>query len=558
MIPRTGTTAPLPSHHRRQYLLASLLLLLMVTWTAWSTKRGPLIELYDFGEHAASIRVMSHNLLSPSNPLLATDGTTTLRYTPYIFILALFKQLGGLDLFTVIQLASLVSFLLLLAGIYLWGKAYFRDETMPLYILITLLFLWGKPFDYSNEYSFRFLTYSLFYPSTFTFNLSFLGLYFILVYARCEKLRYYFLYLLCAVFIFLAHPLTASFFLLGAGLHMVTEGDKRLKHTALFGVSVLIVLASALLWPYHPFWDAVISSTTTDWYYPFRMYLYDTSNLYRMGPALLGLPVVFFFLLRKKHAFISLGFCLCASIYVLSYLVNIRLGERYIFFTMVFLHLALAWYLCTLEIASLKKIKDTLSTLSEKNLHILFFVTIFLLSVCYQLSKLGFEQAGQVINFKPRPMIAGYKNPLDNYFLLQDKIAEGDIVLSDPLTSWLLPAFTGAKIVSLYHNNPLVPDNERRVADAARFYHPATPLEERKQIVNTYRATHVLLNFDRMNENEVNRINDYYLHFRIDQRLVGDVQSMGETVFANKDFILVKVSHHPEGTERKDAGTPQA
>jgi hypothetical protein len=542
----------------RKFLFTAVLLLLTVAGVTIGTKRGPLIELYDFGEHAASIREMSDHLLSPANPLLATDGTTTLRYTPYIFILGLFKRVGGVQLFTVIQLASLVSFLLLLTGVYVWGKAYFRDEAMPLYILIALLFLWGKSFDYSNEYSFRFLTYSLFYPSTVTFNLSFLGLYFVLIYARSENLRFYFLYLCCAVFIFLTHPLTASFFLLGAGLHMVTEGDKRLKHAALFGVSVLIILASALLWPYHPFWKAVISSTTTDWYYPFRMYLYDTRNIYRMGPALLGLPVVFFFLLKKKYAFISLGFCLCASIYVLSYLVNIRLGERYIFFTMVFLHLALAWYLCALDIASLKTLKGGLAVLSEKNLHILFFALIALLSICYQLSKLGFEQAGQVITFKPRPMIAGYTNPLDDYFLLQGTIAEGDIVLSDPLTSWLLPAFTGAKIVSLYHNNPLVPDNDRRVADAARFYHPATPREERKRIVNAYRATHILLNFDRMNENEVNRINDYHLHFRIDQRLVGDVQSMGETVFETKDLILVKISHHPEGTERKDAGEPHA
>lgn len=528
----------------RNYLCAALILLFIVAGVTFGNRRGPLIELYDFGEHAASIREMSGNLLSPANPMLAADGSTTLRYTPYIFMLAWFKHWSRLELFTVIRLASLLSFVLLLAGLYWWGTAYFGDAHVPCYLLLTLLFFWGMPFNYSNEYSLRFLTYSLFYPSTLTFNLSFLGFYLILSYARSEKLRYYFLYLIVAVFIFLTHPLTASFFLVGAGLHVCIEGKKRRIHILLFAGSLFIILAAALLWPYHPFLDSLVASTSTDWYYPFRMYLYEIRNIYRMGPALLGLPVIFFFLIRKKYSFISWGFCLCASIYVLSYIVNVRLGERYIFFTIFFLHLALAWYLSGLKIISPRAIRNTIATLNEKNLHVLFFVTVALLGIGYQLAKLGCEQAGFVINFKPRPELARYKNPLDNYLLLQGKIATGDIVLSDPLTSWLLPAFTGAKIVALYHNNPLVPDNDQRVADAVCFYHPTTSLEERKRIAVKYSVTHLLLNFDRMKENEVNRINNYYLNFQIDRRLVDDVQSMGKVIFENKDFMLIKVNHH--------------
>jgi len=526
------------------YLLTSLILSVLLCWVILSGRQGPLIELYDYGEHAASVRELSNHLLSPRNPLLAADGSTTLRYTPYILLLATVKRIFLLNLFSTIEIASVVSFLFFIMGLYLWGKEYFQDAKMPLYLLLTLLFFWGKPFNYSNEYSLRFLTYSLFYPSTLTFNLSFLGFYLILSYARSEKLRYYFLYLVVAVFIFLTHPLTASFFLLGAGLHVCSEGDKRLKHTLLFAVSLVIILAAALLWPYHPFWDALIASTSTDWYYPFRTYLYEIRNIYRMGPALLGLPVVLFFLMKKQYDFISRGFILCASIYVLSYVANIRLGERYIFFSIFFLHLALAWYLSTLKIASPGAIRETLATLNEKNLHVLFFLIIALLSTGYQLAKLGCEQAGFVLDFKPRPVLTRYRNPLDNYVLLQGKIAAGDIVLSDPLTSWLLPAFTGAKIVALYHNNPLVADNDQRMADAVFFYHPATSSAERKRIVQKYAVTHLLLNFERMKENEVNRINNYHLNFQIDQRMVDDVQSMGEILFENNDLMLIKVTPH--------------
>jgi len=528
----------------KRYLFTSLILCLIVVWVSSGTRRGPLIELYDFGEHAASIREMSSHLFTPRNPLLNTDGSTTLRYTPYIFLLGLFKKISRIDLFTLLTLASLVSFMFLIVGIYLWGKEYFHNDTLPFYILITLLFLWGKPFNYSNEYNLRFLSYTLFYPSTITFNLSFLGFYLILSYARYEKAAHYFWYVLCATFIFLTHPLTASFFLLGSLLLVATEGTRRLKHIGLYLLSLLVIFLLAVLWPYYPFVDALLKGTTTDWYYPFRMYLYDTRNIYRMGPALLGLPVVFLFLVKKQYPFISWGVGLCSCIYVASYCVNIRLGERYIFFIMFFLHLALAWYLSRLELLSLRKIKNILPTLSEHTIHVLFFLIIVILSTVYQLTKLGFEQTGHLINFKPKPIIDHYTNPLDHYLLLKDKLSEGDIVLSDPLTSWLLPALTGARIVALYHNSPLIPDNEQRTSDVIRFYNPTTSLEERKEIVKKYRATHLLLNFDRTKETEVNKINNYYQNFKIDQRLMDDVQKIGTITFKNKSFILLTLNHH--------------
>jgi len=39
----------------RKYLLVSLVLILIVLWVSLSNKRGPFIELYDYGEHAISI-----------------------------------------------------------------------------------------------------------------------------------------------------------------------------------------------------------------------------------------------------------------------------------------------------------------------------------------------------------------------------------------------------------------------------------------------------------------------------------------------------------------------
>jgi len=427
--------------------------------------------------------------------------------------------------------------------VYLWSKEYFRDREVSLYVLVALLFLWGKPFNYSNEYNIRFLAYTLFYPSTVTFSLSFLGLYLLLRYVRYETMREYFLYVFLGTFIFSTHPLTGSFFLLCAFLLTVTEGERRIKHLTLNVLSLFIIGLLSVLWPYYPFMDAVIKSTDTSWYFPIRMYLYDVQSIYKMGPALLGLPIVLLLLIRREYPFISLGFLLCSFVYISSYFLNVGLGERCIFFIMFFLHLSLAWYFSTLCLLSPRKIRDTITNLSKKNVHILFFIIILMAGIFYQVIRLGSEQAGYTISFNPKPTFYKYKNPLDNYTLLKDKVKESDIVMTDPLTGWLLPGLTGAKIVALYHDNPFVLDNSQRVNDAITFYESATPLHKREMILKKYHATHVLLNFDRMKENDVNRINNYYKDFRIDLRLLDDLKKIGEIIFKNDGLTLFELRH---------------
>jgi hypothetical protein len=189
-----------------------------------------------------------------------------------------------------------------------------------------------------------------------------------------------------------------------------------------------------------------------------------------------------------------------------------------------------------------------LATLSEKNIHILFFAVIVVLSVLYHLTRFGFEQAGYRISFKPMPKISAYKNPLDNYSLLKGRLQEGDIVMTDPLTGWLLPALTGAKITALYHDNPLVPYNEQRVSDSIRFYNPATPLEIRAMILDRYKVTHVLLNHDRMKVNEVNTINNYYQNFAISPVLIDDMTKLASVILKNDAMVLFRLHTAPPET----------
>ncbi len=536
------SSRPAANLFTRSYLLFSLLLIPLIAWSSLSGRQGPMIELYDYWEHTASIKELASNLLNPSNPFLDLDGSTTLRYTPYIFSLAFIIKLSGCDLSTMLTLISILNFIFLAIGVNLFCKEYFHDSKQPLYTLFTLLFLWGSPFNYSNEYNLRFFSYTSFYPSVVTFSLSFIGFYFFLRFSRDHRLSDYWLYLLFAIFIFTTHPLTGSFFLLGILLLALTEGEKKITTSTFFLVSLFAVIFVTFLWPYYPFLKALQKAVTTPWAQETRVYLYQTRNIYKMGAAVLGLPVIALMILKRKYHFISYGFILCAFIYIVTYKPNIYLGERYIFFSIVFLHLALSWYLRKLQLLSLRTLKETLINLTEKNLHIPVLVVILIMSFFYQLSKLSFEQIGYTINYRPRPIVEKYDNPVEPYKTLIGKIKQGDLVASDPLTSWLLPTLTGAKIAALYHDNPLVPDNEKRVEAMETLYDETTPFEKRKLILVAYNVTHVLLNFDRMQDCITNRINDYYKNYKITNRLIDDLNKLGHPIVKNEHFILYEVN----------------
>jgi hypothetical protein len=63
--------------------------------------------------------------------------------------------------------------------------------------------------------------------------------------------------------------------------------------------------------------------------------------------------------------------------------------------------------------------------------------------------------------------------------------------MADTRSAWPLPTF-GPKVLSLWHPNPLVPDEDSRKAAVARFFQSGTPDETRLAILAQYGVTHVL------------------------------------------------------------------
>jgi hypothetical protein len=119
-------------------------------------------------------------------------------------------------------------------------------------------------------------------------------------------------------------------------------------------------------------------------------------------------------------------------------------------------------------------------------------------------------------------------------------IRPGDIVLSDVPTSWAVPLYTGAKIVSLFHTPTHVKDNDARKNDITLFYDPALGSPERLDMLRKYGITKILL------------------HFTVSgAQIVNQIREMGFPCVADNDVFCIfdtAAAHTPEIPLKAPAG----
>ena len=87
----------------------------------------------------------------------------------------------------------------------------------------------------------------------------------------------------------------------------------------------------------------------------------------------------------------------------------------------------------------------------------------------------------------------------------------------------------------------MVPDNAMRIKDVKLFYNSTSSIENRKIILGKYKVSHVLLNYDRMKNNNVNRVDNYYQDYLINDDLISDMEKLGDIVWSNNTMILFEI-----------------
>ena len=124
----------------------------LIAYMGWSVMAEPLFALNlnsDLWEHSAAIREWMNDLWNPKNPHLMSEAGSP-RYMPFFFLLAIVGNTLDLGTIDVLKLATLFNSVLLVLGIFLFFRAYFRSDWAPVIGLIVLLTGWGAAWSWSN------------------------------------------------------------------------------------------------------------------------------------------------------------------------------------------------------------------------------------------------------------------------------------------------------------------------------------------------------------------------------------------------------------------------
>ncbi len=516
------------------FSLAAFLAYLGLPWFMWS----------DGVEHAAAAKELANSFFHPQNPLLPLDGSTSPRFVPSIMLMALFMKAVPLDIMTIVSLFTLIFFALFVYSVWRFSCTYFDDKGQGIYSLLAVLFLWGKGWDGANAYMFSVLSWNAYYPSLVSFSLSLLGYSYLLEYLRKGRRNYVPAYVVISCLAFLNHPLTGAFYFLTTPLLLLSEKKADLKSISIFASSVIITALVALIWPYYSHAALALvmiaNSLNEFWDYTFTWnYLYS-GVLTRSGPALLGIPVLAYYVRRRQHPFIICGFVVCFLIYVLSYLFKLHLGERYIFFSLFFLQLAFASYIREINLFSYGRIKTMLRPYTWKGGTTLLLMLGLAGGIAGQAYLTGSQYLPYFVSFKPGIQFHGYRSPLAEYSFLKQHLGRGDVVISDLATSWGIPFITDAKVVALFHTNPLVADSYQRIKDLEAFFNPDTPETSRQELIKKYGATHLLLNKN-IPFSELLKGQGVYVPSFVSP-LSEDLISLGKTLYSDDRHILVALN----------------
>jgi len=475
----------------------------------------------DAWEHTAALQELSANLTSPKNPNVLSDASTP-RYMPYLVALAVAKKLTGLDVFAVMRAAAVINLLVLSLAVFLFSREYFRDTRQPIYTLIVMLFFWGLGYAWSGAYQFSVLPAVLPYPSTLTFALSLLGLFFVLRAIDSGKLVYHLAITISGWFILLTHPLTGGFFFVSSFLLILfaDSGGTRVKLKALIALSVAIPLV--FVWPYFSIQKLFIGSVSSYEGYTDRSHFYSARKVVTaLGPALLGVVFIVHYLALKKYRFVTFGFLFFAFVYLLSFKWSIPLGWRFIFLFLFYLHLATARKLRELDMFSLESIREAFLCTDNVRLFKAFLLLIIVISVAINV------KIARPTSVVSRGAPVGGPLPA-RYAFLKDIVEPYDVVLADDQTSWVIPSFSG-KVVAFLRSNPLLPDIDERRRDHETFFSPESNLETREFIIRKYGVDFILLN----------------LQF-LDPSWVPEMEKLGVRVYETDQLILYKTNRRNE------------
>jgi hypothetical protein len=487
--------------------------LLVGGWLVWDALNFGLVTFVPdaaYWEYVAVLREWLSNPGAPANPQVAAASLSA-SFMPYFWLLAAAGRAFDLTAVQLLAISAVVNYALLVIGLRLFLRAYFRNGWAPFIGLVVLLTFAGVGLSEANVYQLRNLFYVASYPASFAFALSLLTFWLTLALLRDDLRPPVAVPLLgaAAALLFLSDPLTGVFGIVGCFLLVVTEplGSRRTVGLALGALAAGLVAAE--FWPYFSVWKLTLGLypgaatpemaasagltpverfTAQAWAHP----LYDPQFvLGTLGLSLLGLPLVGWLLLTRQHWFIVLGALAMAVPYVLNLFVPVTDGPTYLLLVAVYLQLAIVWGWLTLLEAW-----DQIPRPYLARPAVLASAVAGAGVIAGNVWMATLEFDGRTLKPGTFSVVAqraaDAPDMLTQYQALLDPVPGDAVVLASARAGWVVPAVKG-KVVALLYGNPLLSDQGDRLAATEDFFlRPASDLR-RVQVAQDYAADYVIV-----------------------------------------------------------------
>ncbi|MEV0606476.1 hypothetical protein AB0I61_08930 [Polymorphospora rubra] len=272
----------------------------------------------DFGLHAAVVGRLRDDLWQPANPMVEVISPSPY-FTPYTLLLAVIAKVTGLGPATVLSAAGPANLALLLFGLRRFVGLFTTNRWAPVLALLFVPLLWGPAVpQWSGFPALRGLVLILPYPSTLAFGLMLLCWVAVAGALRTASWRRWLVAGLLGGLVILIHPFTAVGTVLGV-VAFVVGRLTRLRRPDLVGM--LVGAAAALVpvfgWPYFRVTDTLASASELDAIHE-ALYL-DAAGRYGLA-FLVGVPALVLRLRRDRLDPLVLLFGLSGAVVLAGWL----------------------------------------------------------------------------------------------------------------------------------------------------------------------------------------------------------------------------------------------
>lgn len=440
---------------------------------AWNFAGGHFLNQTsrDLWQHLATLRELIANPFHPSNPFVAT-GEGSRHFHPYWVSVALVARAFGWNAWQAIAFAGFVSAGTLLAGIHVFGRAFYRTPWGPLALLGAMAFGWCLPISHTGYHSLSTLIEGMAYPAALLIGLSLL-LWGLVIRALDRPKRALWIVPLTA-FMFATHQLGAGIGFMAAGCFILLWPGATLKARAGAAAAIAAGIALSCAWPYHNPFEAIARTGLPTWsggvnfYHPIML-----TNAF--VPSLLGL----WGLRHRRWARFGLpvlaAFLLFAGIFATGWF-GLLIATRFVMPAVLMLHIGLgALFLALVDDwpALPRAAQLGLFTFALLCLSLLGLVTV---------AQLGVE----------RREFHAEGSSYDAALALTRDIPDSEPVAAYDVFAWPIVA-TGQRVVSVPWPEPMIDGLADRQAAAERLFDPALSRDERLSLARHWGAKTLIL-----------------------------------------------------------------